>query len=71
MRHPKASYVCGIFPSTDYVCFVFEHGRQLSDPHDVMRGDGKQVRYIDLRDADVPAAAIRVLLLEEVALRGG
>ena len=53
------------------MCFVFEHGRQLSDPHDVMRGDGKQVRYIDLRDADVPAAAIGVLLLEEVALRGG
>jgi hypothetical protein len=71
-RHPKAGYVCGIFPFADYVRFVFEHGRQLADPHDVLRGDGKQVRYIDLRDAaDVPADAIRLLLLEAVALHGG
>lgn len=52
--------------------FVFEHGRQLADPQRVLRGDGKQVRYIDLRDAaDIPTDAVRLLLLEAVALRGG
>jgi len=71
-RHPVAGYVCGIFPFADYVRFVFEHGRQLADPQRVLRGDGKQVRYIDLRDAaDIPTDAVRLLLLEAVALRGG
>jgi hypothetical protein len=69
-RHPAAGYVCGIFPFADYVRFVFEHGRQLADPQGVLRGDGKQVRYIDLRDvAGIPDDAVRLLLLEAVALR--
>jgi hypothetical protein len=70
LRHPKAGYVCGIFPMEDAVRFVFEHGRQLSDPTGILTGDGKQVRYIDLRAAgDIPAEALRPLLLEAVALR--
>lgn len=69
-RHPRAGYVCGIFPFESLVRFVFEHGRQLADPDGVLRGDGKQVRYIDLVDATaVPLDAIRPLLLEAVALR--
>lgn len=69
-RHPVAGYVCGIFPFADYVRFVFEHGRQLTDPDGVLQGDGKQIRYIDLRDAaEVPDDAVRLLLLEAVALR--
>lgn len=69
-RHPKAGYVCGIFPMDDFVRFVFEHGRQLSDPLGILEGDTKQIRYIDLRQPeDIPAEAIRPLLLEAVALR--
>lgn len=71
-RHPKAGYVCGIFPMENVVRFVFEHGRQLSDPDSVLTGDGKQVRYIDLRrPEDVPDEALRPLLLEAVALKRG
>jgi hypothetical protein len=69
-RHPRAGYVCGIFPFATSVRFVFEHGRQLSDPFGVLQGDGKQIRYIDIEDvAAIPAAAIPPLLLEAVELR--
>ena len=71
-RHPRAGYVCGLFPTDESVKLVFEHGRQLNDPAGVLRGDGKQVRFIELRaPEDIPADALRVLLLEAVALRGG
>ena len=68
-RHPRAGYVCGIFPSENSVRFLFEHGNQLADPDEVFSGGGKQTRYIDLTDtADIPADAIRGLLLQAVAL---
>src|SRR6218665_2369395 len=43
-RHPKAGFVCAIFPMEDHVSLVFEHGRLLSSS--LLEGDGKQVRYI-------------------------
>jgi hypothetical protein len=69
-RHPRAGYVCGIFPLDASIKLVFEHGRQLADPLGVLEGDGKQVRYIVIEDADaIPAEAIRLLLLEAVELK--
>ena len=69
-RHPVAGYVCGIFPTDESIKLVFEHGRLLSDPAGVLQGDGKQVRYIELRrERDIPAGAIEVLLREAIALR--
>lgn len=69
-RHPKAGYVCGVFPHAETVRLLFEHGRELSDPHRVFTGGGTQTRWIELSDpADIPADAIRLLLLEAVALR--
>ena len=71
-RHPRAGYVCGIFPFEDSVKLIFEHGRLLTDPAGVLRGDGKQVRFIEVYSADgIPAEAIRPLLIEAVALRSG
>lgn len=69
-RHPRAGYVCGIFPQADSVRFLFEHGRQLSDPEGLLTGDGRQTRHLELRPDDaIPAEGLKILLLEAVALR--
>ena len=68
-RHPKAGYVCGIFPMEDSVRFLFEHGNQLADPDGVFTGGARQTRHIDLTDsADIPVNSVRALLLQAVAL---
>lgn len=69
-RHPRAGYVCGLFPFDTYDRFVFEHGRLLDDPEGVLGGDGKQIRFIDIYDvAAIPVDALQVLILQAVALR--
>lgn len=69
-RHPQAGYVCGVFPFATHVRFLFEHGVLLADPDRLLVGDGKQVRYIDLKPGDtIPSDALRVMIAEAVALR--
>lgn len=69
-RHPKAGYVCGIFPLETSVRLLFEHGRLLSDPNGVFTGGGKQTRYLDIGDREaIPVEGVRLLLLEAVALQ--
>jgi hypothetical protein len=71
-RHPGAGYVCGVFPRPDRVLLLFEHGRQLTDPHGLLEGDTRQVRYIALKPGDkLPASGIADLLAEAIALRDG
>lgn len=68
-RHPRAGYVCGLFPRNDSVRLLFERGRLLADPDGVFTGGGKQTRFIEVTDtAAIPANAIRRLLLEAIAL---
>ena len=67
-RHPKAGFVCAIFPMEDHVSLVFEHGRLLSSP--LLEGDGKQVRYIRFEPgAAIPEDEIAILLAEAIALK--
>jgi hypothetical protein len=69
-RHPGAGYVCGVFPRPDRVLLLFEHGRQLTDPHGLLEGDTRQVRYIALKPGDkLPDSGIADLLAEAIALR--
>lgn len=69
-RHPAAGYVCGIFPFMNHVRLLFEHGVQLHDAEQRLRGDGKQVRYLELgNEGDIDANLIRTFLLEAVALK--
>lgn len=68
-RHPKAGYVCGIFPHKDSVDLVFEFGILLPDPHKVLQGDGKQVRYIPITQIDeINEMAIKQLISEALSL---
>ena len=68
-RHPKAGYVCGIFPHKDSVDLVFEFGILLSDPHEVLQGEGKQTRYIPITTIDeINVEAIKQLIVEALSL---
>jgi len=68
-RHPKAGYVCGIFPRKEYIDLVFEFGILLPDPHKVLQGDGKQVRYIRLTVNDkLHEKAIKQLIHDALSL---
>jgi hypothetical protein len=69
-RHPGAGYVCGVFPRPDRVLLLFEHGRQLTDPHGLLEGDTRQVRFIALKPGvRIPNSGIADLLAEAIALR--
>ena len=69
-RHPKAGFLCAVFPSPDHVSLVFEHGRLLDSPLLVGDGKVKQVRWIPFRPGDeIPVDDIAILLAEAVALR--
>ena len=68
-RHPKAGYVCGIFPHKDSVDLVFEFGILLSDPHQVLKGDGKQTRYIPITNVnEINVVAIKQLIVDALSL---
>ncbi len=67
-RHPRAGYVCGVFPQAATVRLLFEHGYELSDPEGVLTGGGSQTRYLDVAtSADIPIDPVRALLLQAVA----
>ena len=67
-RHPRAGFVCAVFPMEDHVSLVFERGRQLASP--LLEGDGKQVRFIRFEPgADLPVDALAILLAEAIALK--
>lgn len=69
-RHPRAGFVCGVFPSPGSVALVFEHGRLLSDANGLLQGDGSRMRYIPLVPGDVlPETEIALLIAEAIALK--
>jgi hypothetical protein len=69
-HHPRAGYVCGLFPHKDRVSLLFEHGRELADPHGLLEGTQKRIRYIRIRPGDdLPEGAISDYIAEAIALR--
>ena len=56
--HPRAGFVCALFPGADRVDLVLEHGARLPDPESRLTGSGRQVRTLSFPaqavvDADV------------------
>src|SRR5688500_1880941 len=45
-HHPERGYVAAIFPGKCSVSVGFEHGADLPDPHGLLRGTGKRLRYL-------------------------
>ena len=68
-RHPRAGYVCGIFPLDDCVRLSFERGVDLSDPGGDLAGPGLQVRYVEARsERDLPRESVIRLVNEALAI---
>ena len=69
-RHPKAGYFCGIFPSHESVRLLFEHGTFLHDPNELLVGNGKQCRHIEIESRrDIRKIPITRLLLAAINLK--
>jgi hypothetical protein len=67
--HPQTGYFCAIFPHQDLVKLGFEYGILLPDPDRLLVGDGKQVRYVVIRQrADMRAEAIQKLIEAALSL---
>lgn len=45
-HHPELGYVAALFPHEQDVQVGFEHGANLPDPHGMLSGTGRQVRYL-------------------------
>jgi hypothetical protein len=55
----RHGYFAFIQPMADHIRLGFEHGAALPDLGGLLEGDGKQVRYVSIRDAS--AASSRVI----------
>jgi hypothetical protein len=53
-HHPQAGYVCAVFPRADDALLAFERGVLLADPHGLLYGDGRTVRWIQVRTPGHP-----------------
>ena len=70
--HPAAGFVCALFPSTDHVDLVFEHGARLPDPDGRLTGETRQVRTLRCpAGADVEPEVVTEFLDAAVELRAG
>jgi hypothetical protein len=68
-HHPRGGYFCGVFPQHDLVSLAFEFGVLLPDPERLLKGTGKQVRYVRIRQAkDIRVRPLKKLLQAAVAL---
>jgi hypothetical protein len=45
-HHPAAGYVGALFLRDGEVVVGFEHGAELPDPHGLLEGGGRRVRYL-------------------------
>lgn len=45
-HHPARGYVAAIFPGAASVSVGFEHGADMPDPHGLLQGTGKRLRYL-------------------------
>ena len=63
-RHPQAGYVCAVFPQASEVRLSFEQGVRLPDRRGLLRGSGRQVRYVAVRGVDDPPATHLVELID-------
>jgi len=68
--HPKAGFVCAVFPGAEHVSLIFQQGKLLDSPLLTDDGTVKQLRWIPFRPGDIPPVdEIAILLAEAIALR--
>jgi hypothetical protein len=64
-RHPEAGFVCAIYPRSEHVVLLFEHGAAMADPDGELEGDGSQTRFIRISVASEDAAARVTRLVQQ------
>ena len=68
-HHPLGGYFCGIFPFQDRIDLAFEFGVLLPDPDRLLEGNGKQVRYMRIKDEnEIREPALKALLQAAIDL---
>jgi hypothetical protein len=68
-HHPHSGYFCGIFPQPELVSLAFEFGILLPDPDGLLKGTGKQVRFIRVKSGrDIRVRPLKKLLRAAAAL---
>ena len=66
--HPDAGYFGAIFPREEIVKLCFEWGAVLPDPHRILTGNQKRVRYVVIADEhDIAEDAIIELIQTAIA----
>ena len=61
----RSRYFCFVAPFEDRVMLGFEYGVLMADAAGLLEGDGKQVRYVTLRnDADLRPCELSALIAE-------
>jgi hypothetical protein len=69
-HHPEAGYVCAVFPRAGEALLAFERGVLLDDPHGLLDGDGRTVRWVQVRVLGDPPAERLVELIDAAVLVG-
>jgi hypothetical protein len=69
-HHPAAGYLCAVFPRADDVLLGFERGVLLQDPHGLLSGEGRTVRYVRVQTPGDPPAERLVELIDAAVLVG-
>jgi hypothetical protein len=55
-RHPEAGYICAIYPRSQWIVLLFEHGAALPDPDGILLGEGKQTRFLRIAEPTAKSA---------------
>jgi hypothetical protein len=69
-HHPAAGYLCAVFPRADDVLLGFERGVLLDDPHGLLSGEGRTVRYVRVETPGDPPPERLVELIDAAVLVG-
>ncbi|HMV41629.1 MAG TPA: DUF1801 domain-containing protein [Leptospiraceae bacterium] len=65
----KSGYLCAIFPLEGEVKLGFEYGIILKDKDNVLKGDGKQLRYIVItNESEINRKQIKDFVKQSLAL---
>ena len=66
-RHPEGGYVCAIYPRSEWVVLLFEHGASMRDPEAILLGDGSQTRFIRVSERS-PELRERIVAYVQLAV---
>ncbi|MFI5906873.1 DUF1801 domain-containing protein [Dactylosporangium sp. NPDC051541] len=68
-HHPSHGCVAAVYPARDHVSVGFEHGADLPDPHGLLEGTGRRLRYLRFKPDD--SAPTHEHLIEYLSLAAG